>query len=731
MDDLEAAIGAYEPPQCSSLDDSVTIALMALASFSDWIASNDALFPYGRKVSEPREYLRESQWLAEQALDAIGWPTASPLAAGPVSFVDLFGFEPNDLQREVTAALAQVLAGGPVLLLIEAPMGAGKTEAALYAHLLLQQSLGHRGLYAALPTMATGNGLFQRVERFLTRLARTSIDLQLQHGAALLNHDYRRLRLRGMSERPDLEELEAVAAHEWFTPRKRAMLSPYGVGTVDQALLGVLRVRHHFVRLFGLANRTVVLDEVHAYDLYTSTLIETLLKWLASQGSSVIVMSATLPRERREALLRAYGAEGSPEEVPYPRVTLARAGSHPVARPVPTRRPWRVSLRRLPRGIKALAEKVKQLTVSEGVAACIVNTVERAQRLYEAMGPGQPLSEGETTIGKCLGDVEVYLLHSRYPSQERRAREEVVINRFGKASYREGSRPRKAVLIATQVVEQSLDLDFDVMLSDLAPVDLVLQRLGRLHRFPLGEGEFTGASRPSSHLSPVLYLAGLADDPPDLTSWDRVYHPYLLLRTWLVLRERTTIAVPADLEDLIEMVYSDALLSVSPTLAKELEKMRKLFAEELERQRGWAQGSAIQPGHLMSVSMDKLAVMRLEDEEEQETQLPLTRYGDPAVHVVPLHRLGERLYLDEAAQRPIDLNVRPDDHDAEVIFGRSVPLSGRGIYEALRNLVVPPGWQRHPLLRRLRPLELVDGEVVLDDLHLHLDPELGIVYRWR
>ncbi|WP_269801873.1 CRISPR-associated endonuclease Cas3'' [Thermus sediminis] len=277
--------------------------VMALASFADWVASDPNFFPYGRDPMDPG-YLAEAQKRAKRALDQVGWKAfRSPEKR---EFRHLFSFSPNPLQTR----LPQVLGSPkePVLALVEAPMGMGKTEAALYAYHLLQWALGHRGLYVALPTQATGNGLFPRVKAFLERLhSEGPLDLQLQHGAALLNREYVALLEK---VRPEQVEKEGAVASAWFSARKRAMLSPHGVGTLDQALLGVLRVKHHFIRLWGLMNRVVVLDEVHAYDVYTSGLLLSLLKWLKALGSSVILMTATLPPSRRRELLKAWGGEG-------------------------------------------------------------------------------------------------------------------------------------------------------------------------------------------------------------------------------------------------------------------------------------------------------------------------------------------------------------------------------------------------------------------------------------
>ncbi|MEP7347077.1 MAG: CRISPR-associated endonuclease Cas3'', partial [Gemmatimonadaceae bacterium] len=244
--------------------------LAGLTSFADWIGSNEAWFPFGT----PPDCLDLSSWFSRRrgdalhALDAIGWGPRVPLAALPLKFEQVFGRPPRPLQKAVADAIDDL--NRPAVLLIEAPMGEGKTEAAFLAHLELQRRFGHRGMYIALPTKATGNAMFTRTLNFLrSQRATRSLDLQLLHGGKLLNEEFQQVRLSGIH---DIKEGGEVRAAEWFTHKKRALLSEYGVGTVDQALLPILPVRHNFVRLWGLANRVVVLDEIHAYDDYTGTL---------------------------------------------------------------------------------------------------------------------------------------------------------------------------------------------------------------------------------------------------------------------------------------------------------------------------------------------------------------------------------------------------------------------------------------------------------------------------
>ncbi len=268
---------------------------------------------------------------------------------------------------------------GPGIVIIEAPMGEGKTEAALCLADHWGEGTGLRGFYFALPTQATSNQMFGRVRDFLeTSYRGDQVQLQLLHGHASLSAEFEVMRRNGdRAFSPKYQGVEAgsdrlgVTAAEWFTYRKRGLLAAFGVGTIDQALLAGLRTRHVFVRLFGLSGKTVIIDEVHAYDTYMTTLLERLLGWLAALGSPVVLLSATLPRSRRAALISAY-QKGLGEEVPpdtedaeYPRISWAGGSSKPFSRSV---------------GVSRRSKKVIHLEKNipaGGCVAVICNTVRR------------------------------------------------------------------------------------------------------------------------------------------------------------------------------------------------------------------------------------------------------------------------------------------------------------------------------------------------------------------
>ncbi|MDM7325321.1 MAG: CRISPR-associated endonuclease Cas3'', partial [Thermus sp.] len=741
--------------------------LMALASFADWMASDPRFFPYGR---DPRrtDYWHEALALAQKALDTLRWPKAQSLAVKP--FEKLFPFPPNPLQSKVIEVLDPKV-DEPLLLLVEAPMGLGKTEAALYAYHVLRERLNHRGLYVALPTQATANGLFPRVRDFLEHLAgEEHWELQLQHGAALLNPAYTELVEKIHPSQVYDPERETGKGEEggegitstWFSARKRAMLAGHGVGTLDQALLGVLKVKHHFIRLWGLMNRVVVLDEVHAYDTYTSGLLKSLLVWLRALGSSVILMTATLPRSKREELLGAWhgsgkapGPQATPSLPSYPRVCAFARGEMVAAQHIhlPTKT---LHLESAPVEVLELAKALKRRL--PGVLGAVVNTVDRAQSLYLALGPGTRINLGELLqemrpppnggpwahleealgekghllVGKRLEDgTWVFLLHARFPAEERALREAVALALFGK----HGPRPEKAILVATQVAEQSLDLDFDFLYSDLAPMDLLFQRAGRLHRHP--------RPRPRGHEEPVLAIGGL-EGPWDEEEkgpsfggelhWNRVYEEYVLLSTWLSLKGQSRIYLPQDLEGLLEATYQRLPQDFPEELRPRAQETHEKARRRLEQESAIAENLSLARLDRLLSGVDAAALaagLRLDDEEEnRETQRFLTRLGDPSVAVVPLYRQGEEWFLDPQGQHPVKLKGQLESSEKLALWSRAVRLSRYPIPQNLLAKDPPPAWRKSGLLRGLRPLEV--GQIFplnSGALKVELDPELGVVYQ--
>ncbi len=516
--------------------------LAGLTCVADWIASDETLYPPAG--GSP---FAEGSSRAERAVRECGWQR--PNFAEGMSFEEVFGsgFQPNPMQRAFIDSVK-----GPGVYVLEAPMGLGKTEAALYAAYRLMAAGMHHGLYFALPTRLTSNRIHLRVERFLSRICLSPSGARLAHGGAWLVE-------RGG------EELSGGG--RWFTPAKRTLLYPFGVGTIDQALLAVLRVRHFFVRAFGLAGKVVILDEVHSYDMYTGSLLDRLVDLLAGIGCTVIVLSATLTTQRRAQVL-PYSNPPAGDE--YPLTTWFASGSWGScpAEPPPSMT-VHLSLEALS-DQEVAARSVERAEQGQCVV-CIANTVRRAQEWFRLVRSAA--REG----------LDVGLLHSRFPAWRRTALEQLWMERLG----RDGNRPPGAVLVGTQVVEQSVDIDADFMISELAPSDMLLQRLGRLWRHPR-----TG--RPCDQPE-LLVVAGPLHQATDAASLEeligkpnaRVYAPYVLWRAYHLWSARATITLPTDIRQVLEQSYCAPHEAMPPFV----EHLRHKLQRHQERLRACAAAS--------------------------------------------------------------------------------------------------------------------------------------------
>jgi len=716
LEALQAVFQPGEPPAKATFTGPEFMMLAGLTSFADWIGSNAGWFGFAGEndIADPKGWFENRSHVAERTLDEIGWLPRAPLSAMPRSFAEVFEFEPRPLQQATATALAEV--PEPAIILIEAPMGEGKTEAAWFAHLELQRKFDHRGMYIALPTQATGNAMFARTLEFLQKHgAGRRLDIQLLHGGTLLNAAFQELRLASVHDE-DAGKAADVRASEWFTSKKRALLSEYGVGTVDQALLPILPVRHHFVRLWGLANRVVIFDEIHAYDAYTGTLLIHLVRWLLALGSSVVLLSATLPPAIRRKLAEVVGTRLPEQGAAYPRLTLFSSGAvsqeHFAADPS---RRQTIEVRPIGAALEEVQAALAERLGGGGMGLALVNTVQRAQQLYSLYPEGSALLwEGEQ-VGKRLEDgTEVYLFHARFPAAQRQIREQRVLDIFGKSGEETGLRAGRKILIATQVAEQSLDLDFDVIATDLAPIDLLLQRAGRLWRHPRERRPVAG---------PALLVAGLDGEQPANFGrplwWSAVYAESILLSTWTLLSDsmHRTIILPDDIDRLVQSVYEEQI------------EMPESLRERMDKALAEADGVGIakaQQAHSAIIglpddaSWDDPARFVLYDEDDpfvHRTLAAQTRLGDESVVAIPLwpaDGFGE--------------TVAPSAEQPRAWSLRALRIGRKSVVKRLQSQGIPDAWQQSPLLRNHFPLCLDEASCWITDPSVRLDEALGLTY---
>lgn len=662
------------------------VLISGLVSIADWIGSMEDFFRGNAESRDLTAYAQEAAKAAQRALHHLQWDAWQPPEA-PADLKTLFPFisEPYGVQETVLRLAPQL--DGPSLVLIETPTGSGKTEAALYLADYWAYTLKQRGLYVAMPTMATSNQMHGRVAAMLeARYGKGRVTPLLVHSQAQWQGDPPPITVE--AEKQDGADSTEVMG--WFLPRKRSLLAPFGVGTVDQTFLSVLLTRHFFVRLFGLAHKTVIFDEVHAYDTYMSTLFARLLGWLRAQNTSVIILSATLPASTRKALLAAYGAPDTFDaaKVPYPSIIWAcgeRVGYQPIS--TPTGRT--LSLERIPHQSEALIEVLREALCNGGCAAVLCNTVSHAQETYRILQEAQLVPEED-----------LILFHARFPMAWREEIEKRVVARFGKCSK---PAQRRGIVVATQVIEQSLDLDFDLMITDLAPMDLLIQRAGRLHRH-------AGRARPRPLAEPRLILVE-PENLSGLPEWGddaSIYEPYILLRTWLALQGRTHITLPAETQALIEAVYGEEEPKAETPFLSALAHYRELLEQARAKETGEAEKRLILPTHDFRFFAKSDSSLAEEDPSVHAAFQALTRWGGEGVVVVCLQRDGERISLVDEDQL-VDLGQIPDRNLVRRLVRHSVQVSHRGLVVHLAKQSPPKGWQRHSLLRHYRPALFENG----------------------
>ena len=743
---LKDVLGVSKEAIPRGCDHAASMFIAGLVSVADWIGSSD-FFPYlvedfDTLPTKPlADYLSEAESKAQQALARLGWMGWTQ-SSDKLSFKQLFDFisTPRPLQQ-AAIDLADKLTS-PGIVIVEAPMGEGKTEAALYLADRWGVMPGPRGCYIALPTQATSNQMFTRVRGFLAkRYPADNVNFQLLHGHAALSSEFQTLREHG-DKAFDPEAVYSedecgthginVVAAEWFTHRKRGLLAPFGVGTVDQALLAVLQTRHVFVRLFGLAHKVIIVDEVHAYDAYMSKLLERLLEWLAALGSPVVLLSATLPDNKRIALLKAYlrgiNRELSAEEAQqlkadYPRISWASAdqqGAQTIEVSDQIRRTLKIEWID---DAKPLGQRLKDALAEGGCAAVICNTVNRAQQTYQE-------------LKSYFGEEELDLFHARFLFKDRNQREKQALADFGKegetikfddGEEREVRRPPRKVLVATQVIEQSLDLDFDLMVTDCAPVDLILQRSGRLHRHK--------RKRPANLTEPTLWIRQPESVEGGVPKFDRgteaVYDAHVLLRSWLALEDKNEIGIPSEIESLIESVYSeqDCPASVADTLREHWEKTLALRIQAIASEEEEAKDRWVKPPSYSGATWRLTADPKEEDSPEfHKAHQALTRLAALSVTVIFLYGTEDNPFLDRSKNCPVKLRRNTPMEIVKKLLKNSVSISSRAVIYQLKAEPVPPAWQKNPLLRQCRLLILNDnGFAPLGKYRIRLDDEIGVV----
>jgi CRISPR-associated endonuclease/helicase Cas3 len=541
--------------------------IAGLCVLSDWLGSHTDYFEYQSESISLEDYWQKTALpCAQQAVAEAG---VLPAAIGPVAdFSHLFPdiAQPTQLQNLCNSI---ELAEGPNFLILEDLTGSGKTEAALtLAGRLIAEQKAH-GLYIGLPTQATANAMYSRTEgvydRFFAPDQRPS--LTLAHSAQHLHDLFR----EPINAPPPTEQNysafeETASAHctQWIADsRKRALLADIGVGTIDQALLSVLHAKHQSLRVYGLMGKVLIIDEVHAYDPYMEGLMSNLIHLHTHYGGHTVLLSATLATATRADYIRSFAKATQTEptqisEGPFPLMTHVCTDKSAAEHPVAASQQKNVPVQLLHNPSQPL--QILYDAHSSGHSGCwIRNTVD------DAIAARQRLIEMGVPEEKCL------LLHSRFCLADRLAHEQQVLQHLGKNSTQQDR--AGYVVIGTQVLQESLDFDADCMVSDLAPIDLLIQRAGRRmrHMRDVSGNRATEEGRPHT----PLYVLTPPLNEPITTDWCRdpmpgtaaVYRNHgRLWKTATLLADRKRWTLPEDARFLIESVYDDQRMSMPEAL---------------------------------------------------------------------------------------------------------------------------------------------------------------------
>ena len=598
--------------------------LAGIAVLCDWLGSNQILFRYYALDEQGQPpYDLSNYWnnialpAATQAIVQTGLLPKPQNANQTLS--DLFPFisELTPLQ-----AYCQNIPLTPEsqLFILEEVTGAGKTEAALILAKRLMMLGQAQGLYIGLPTMATANAMYERMIEAYAKLYQTNCQpsLILSHSARHLSKIFQTavLNSQPINSNYQQEENITVQCNRWLADNnKKALLADVGIGTLDQALLAVMPARHQSLRLLGLLNKVLILDEVHAYDAYTNQLLKTLLCFHAALGGSAILLSATLTQEQRLGFIQAFTGKSLAEQATqqaYPLVTHVVQGQLKETA-LTTREAVKRQVKiEFCHTFEAGLEHIKA-AVALGQCICwIRNTVTDARQTYQYL-----LEQG-------FASDKIHLFHSRFTLHDRLAIENCILAYFGKDSNRSTRQGR--VLIATQVVEQSLDLDFDAMITDLAPIDLLIQRAGRLQRHIRDDQGKCIVSGQEARNPPILIVFSPPLTPDPKINWYQavfpkahfVYpHTVILWRTSQILAQYQGWRMPEDARRLLEFVYDSNEENIPPDL---LASTQKALGDHYAKQdMGSFSSLRVEAGYSKSAKWDEEAKYSTRLGEENHT----------------------------------------------------------------------------------------------------------------
>lgn len=703
--------------------------MLGLLVISDWLASNETFFPYFAAdqfddLGVQGHAERTADGYAEVAFPHAWAPAPNP-DRGDAAYHKRFQWDESRHARQLQVLLDELSRDPTVrLLIVESPTGSGKTEAALIAGENLAATQGLAGMGIFLPTQATTNAMFFRVLNWLRALPELPEDepawaISLAHGKATQEPRFARLveAVRKFDEADragtgkeihdedyqphsgnETSQGESnLVAHSWFRGRQRPLLANFSVGTIDQLLMSALKSKHLPLRHLALSTKVCIVDEIHASDEYMTQYLDRALNWLGARQTPMVLLSATLTGQRRRELVEAYAKHLGPihtrevgEARGYPLVTVVHTDGqvsvHDVT-PMPSRQ---VAIEWSLGDDEHVIEQVS--AIASGCVLIIRNTVKRAQQTARAL----------TAAG--LGPVT--LAHSRFMAVDRAANDAELERLFGPVS----DRPERHFVVATQVAEQSLDVDFDLLLTDVAPIDLIFQRIGRLHRHQ--------RPRPPGLEDPrcVIMVDTLPTSTEPLKSdsgSEYVYGAWPLLRTGLVLLGRSSLSLPSECPGLLNDSIDPNYVVPAPW-AEVLTVTKASYDAEAEKRRMRAQTFLLPDwdGPRSRQRLDRWFGLgpSTTDPEGLKGQA-LVRDAEPTLEVilVPVDEYGMAQAAPWLSDLPADVRSIPSNSAARHILGWSIKLPPQltkfdDLDAVIKSLNAEASvnrwdWHLHPLLR--------------------------------
>lgn len=697
------------------------VLLSGLLIMADWIASNEDYFPL---IDIEEENVQNKEKRLQYGWEE--WHKSDPwepdYILGSELYKARFDFDsPRNMQKVFAETVDDI--EDPGIIILEAPMGLGKTEAALVGAEILARNMGRSGVFFGLPTQATSDGMFPRIESWLeTIVAETHEDLpiRLEHGKSALNENFRSLAKNVDIDASDKSWEGSVIVNEWFSGRKTSSLDDFVVGTVDHFLLNALKQKHLALRHLGFSKKVVIIDEVHAYDAYMSQYLNQSLRWMGAYGVPVIILSATLSSEKREEMVEQYlrGKNLKKKEMVFP-----DEGLRTTAYPLITYNDG-VEIKQETNFEKEASVEISVVDLSEeNLEDLILTSVEEGANVGFVVNTVKRAQEMGTVFKELLGDEKVEILHSSFISTHRIKKERELLSEMGK----NGKRPYGKLYIGTQVIEQSLDIDFDLMISDLAPMDLLIQRIGRLHRHE-------ETLRPKNYKKPKFFVLGLSEDLDFNEGSEAVYGGYLLSRTQFFLSDK--IILPDDISRLVQKVYGEEEIKLKDELQTKYLKMKSEHEREIEDKKHRANGFKLEkPSYKNRRGKSESLVNWLERStnfESEERAFAQVRDIDETIEVIALKKIGSG-YGIFGTKEDLSSQIR-DRNIAQLIAKENLRLPIKfGLDEIIkelekRNLEKLLEWQETSWLKgSLGVVFDESNEYELENYKLIYSEELGLV----